>query len=57
MSTSNYYNLIFSLANHYQYGIQDLEQLYPFERDIYYGLLISHIEDKNQQIQQQEMSN
>jgi len=53
MSTSNYYNLIFSLTNHYQYGIQDLEQLYPFERDIYYGLLISHIEEKNQQIQQQ----
>ena len=31
--------------NHYQYGIQDVEQLYPFERDIYYGLLTDHLKE------------
>jgi len=33
------------LVNHYKYGIQDVEQLYPFERDIYYGLLVSYLEE------------
>ena len=33
------------MVNHYQYGIQDIEQLYPFERDIYYSLLQDHIKE------------
>ena len=45
MDTVAYYKLIFSLVNHYKYGIQDIEQLYPFERDVYYGLLINHLEE------------
>ena len=33
------------MVNHYQYGIQDIEQLYPFERDIYYSLLEDHLKE------------
>jgi hypothetical protein len=43
MDAATYYRLTFSLVNHYQYGIQDIEQLYPYERDIYYELLADHI--------------
>ena len=48
MSAESYYKLIFSLVNHYKYGIQDVEQLYPFERDIYYTLLVAHLEQINE---------
>jgi len=36
------------MVNHYQYGIQDIEQLYPFERDIYYSLLEDHVKEVNE---------
>lgn len=39
----NYYQTIFSLVQHYHYGIKDLEDIYPFERDIFVELLQAHL--------------
>ena len=38
-----YYEMIFLLAQHHQYSIEDLENLIPYERDIYYAMLIQHL--------------
>jgi hypothetical protein len=38
-----YYELLWSLAQHYHYSLIDIEQLYPFERDIYVTMLQEHI--------------
>ena len=37
-----------SLDNFFKYGIIDVEQLYPFERDIYYEMLIQHLEEQKE---------
>jgi len=39
-----YYQVIFSLVQHYHWGISDLENIYPFERDIYVELLGAHLQ-------------
>jgi hypothetical protein len=46
----NYYKTIFSLAQHHKYTIGDIENLLPYERDLYVDMLIDFVEDqKNQQ--------
>ena len=44
-----YYKNIFSLAQHYKYSISDLENLLPYERDLYLDMLIDFIEQTKQQ--------
>jgi len=34
------------MAQHHKYSITDLEELIPYERDIYVGMLLDHIEDQ-----------
>lgn len=43
-SLESYYKNIFILAQHHKYSISDIENLIPFERDIYMDLLIMHLE-------------
>jgi len=37
------------MAQHHKYSITDVEQLYPFERDIYFDMLVDHVQKTNQQ--------
>jgi len=39
-----YYQLVFGLVQHHKYSITEIENLYPFERDIYYQMLVDHLE-------------
>lgn len=42
--------MLFALAQHHNYSFYDLENMLPFERDIYFNMLINYIrtvEDKN----------
>jgi hypothetical protein len=39
----NYYATIFSLVQHHKYSITELENLIPFERDIYIQMLVDYI--------------
>jgi hypothetical protein len=38
---------------HHKYDIDSLENMIPFERDLYVMLLAQHIEEENDKIQQQ----
>lgn len=38
-----YYQTIFSFVQHHHWTISDLENLYPYERDIYLELLGAHL--------------
>lgn len=42
---SSYYSTIFSLVQHHKYSLGDIENLIPFERDIYVQLLVNHIKE------------
>tara|TARA_Y100000356_G_C11202870_1_gene258773 strand:- start:283 stop:489 length:207 start_codon:yes stop_codon:yes gene_type:complete len=51
---SNYYQLNFQLMQHHKYSLTEIENMLPFEKDIYVTMLISHIEEENKK-QEAEM--
>jgi hypothetical protein len=48
ISLGTYYKTMFAMAQHHKYSIADLEQLLPYERDLYVDMLLDHIEDQKQ---------
>lgn len=54
-SLLNYYKTNFALMQHHKYSIAELEEMIPFERDIYIMLLSQHIKEENDRLQQQQM--
>jgi len=45
-----YYQTVFALAQHHKYQISEVEALMPYERDVYFAMLVDHIkklEDSN----------
>ncbi len=49
---SNYYRLTFQLIQHHKYSITELENMIPFERDIYVAMLLDYLEEEKQKAQQ-----
>ena len=49
-----FYKLNFSLMQYHKYSLTELENMMPWERDIYTSLLKDHIEKENLKRQQQE---
>lgn len=47
-----YFKTIFSLAQHHKYSIFDIENLIPFERDVYVEILKDWIEKKEEEARQ-----
>ena len=37
------------MAQHHKYSIKEIEDLYPFERDIYFEMLVEYVEELNEQ--------
>jgi len=33
------------MVQHHKYSIEEIENLYPFERDLYFELLIQHLQE------------
>ena len=50
----NYYQLNFSLINNHNYSLSELENMIPWERDIYVTMLINYITEENEKIKQQK---
>jgi len=46
---ANYYNTVFAMAQHHKYSIKDIEDLIPFERDLYVGMLSDYLERQKEQ--------
>ncbi len=44
----NYYKTNFSLMHHHKYSLSDVENLLPWERDLYVNLLINHLEEERE---------
>ena len=51
---ASYYKLNFALMQHHKYSLTELENMMPWERDIYLALLKDYIESENLKRQQQE---
>ncbi len=57
MDLENYYRLNFALMQYHKYSLTEIENLIPWERDIYVGLLQAHLEEERLKEQQQRASN
>ncbi len=43
----SYYKINFSLMQHHKYSLTELENMIPWEREIYLSLLKQYIEEEN----------
>ena len=50
----NYYKTNFSLMQHHKYSLTELENMMPWERDIYISMLIQYIEEENAKIREKQ---
>jgi hypothetical protein len=50
-SLGNYYKTVFSLAQHHKYSITEVENLIPYERDLYVDMLVDFVEEQKAQQQ------
>jgi hypothetical protein len=41
---------------HHKYSLTELENMLPWERDIYVAMLVKYIEEENEKIKQQNAS-
>jgi len=55
MDLENYYKINFALLQYHKYSLTEVENLIPWERDIYIGMLKQHLEDEK--LKQQQQSN
>jgi len=46
MDLENYYRLNFALIQYHKYSLTEIENLMPWERDIYVALLQHHLEEE-----------
>lgn len=51
MGLKEYYQTVFSLAQHHKYSISDIENLIPYERDLYFTMLIQFLEKQREEAQ------
>lgn len=42
----NFYHTNFVMMQEYQYSLTELEGMIPWERDVYVGMLLKHLERK-----------
>lgn len=43
------------MAQHHKYSIEEVENLYPFERDIYFEMLVEHVKEQNEMQKRQQL--
>ena len=55
-SVYNYYNTNFQLMQHHKYSLTELDDMIPWERDVYVNLLLAHLkeEEARQKAQQRQ---
>ena len=52
ISLEAYYRINFALMQFHKYSLTEIENMMPWERDIYLALLRAHIEEENLKAQQ-----
>ena len=55
ISLESYFKLNFALMQHHKYSLTEIENMMPWERDIYVALINQYIEEENLKAQQASM--
>ena len=51
---ASYFKINFALMQHHKYSLTEIENMIPWEKDIYVSLLQQHIEEENLKAQQRQ---
>lgn len=52
----NYYKTNFALMQHHKYSLTELEDMIPWEREIYVNLLVQYLDEEKKKIEQQKVA-
>ena len=50
---ANYYTTNFQLMKHHKYSLGEIEEMMPWEREVYMTLLSEFIKEENMRVEQQ----
>jgi len=53
----NYYKTNFALMQHHKYSLTELDNMMPWEREIYVTMLAQYLEEEKQRMEQQAANN
>ena len=51
-----YYENNFALVQHHNWSLEEIENLMPWERDVYTTLLIQHLKEEKERLDQENRS-
>lgn len=54
MTLQGYYNNMFTLVHQYKYTLTELENMIPWERDLYIGLVNSWVKEETEKLKQKK---
>ena len=54
MNLESYFRLNFAMMQYHKYSLTEIENMMPWERDIYVGLLRQHLEEEEQKQKQNQ---
>ena len=49
----NYYTLNFAMMQHHNYSLAELDNMMPWEREIYLGLLMNYLKEEKERIERE----
>ena len=52
----NHYKTNFALMQHHKYSLTELENMMPWERDVYVNLLLAHLQEEERRMNKQNNS-
>ena len=55
INLESYFKLNYALMQHHKYSLTEIENMMPWERDIYVAMLNQYIEEENLKAQQASM--
>lgn len=50
----NFYKMNFSLMQHHDYNLFDIENMIPFEREVYISLLLAHLKEEQERLKRKK---
>ena len=51
----NYYKTNFGMMQHHNYSLTELENMMPWEREVYIGLLMEYIKEEKERNEKEKM--
>ena len=48
----NLYETNFAMVQHHKYSLTEIENMMPWEREVYVGMLVNHVQEQNEKIRE-----